>query len=258
MKYQLKQMLAASLVAASLAAVSFSANAAILADFTVDEGSVPGTVNAPFEADKINGGYSERISFDGAGGFDTSGFADWGQYFANEGTLLVVDSELNTSYAMYAIFTATGTVTPGPFTTFTPTSASFDLYIDADQDTTKTLPATGAGTVSRGNTGDDYLIASASNLTSGFGILVPGIGGFFDLVFDDFTLTAAGSTYFIEPDPFYIRVNVDGDFDSFTPVGNQVVNGDISAVFAVPEPSTIALLGIGLVGLGYRLRRRAA
>ena len=55
-----------------------------------------------------------------------------------------------------------------------------------------------------------------------------------------------------------ICLTVDGDFDSFTVApGNQELTGDVSAVF-VPEPSSLAILGLGLFGLGFTARRKAS
>ena len=252
--FNTRRLAAALVIGFSMACAP--AGAAVLEDFVVDESSVEGN-GGTLTADKLNGSYTEVVTFGAGNTFDSVAYGDFGQFLSDEGTL-VVNSELGSSYYMYSSFDGTGTWTDlgGGLTQFTFTSASFNLYIDPDQDTTKTLPGTAPGAVTFGNDGEDYLIATASLLTEGSGVLVAGVGGFFDLVFDDFALTAAGSDYFIEPDPFYLIVNVDGDFDTFAVAGTQVINGDVSAVFLVPEPGMLALLGIGLTGLGIMTRRR--
>jgi len=162
------------------------------------------------------------------------------------------------NYNMYAIFQGTGLFTG---TGFTIDAATFNLYIDPAQDTTFVYGTTGADPVTLGLTGEDYQIAMATNLTIGSGI--PGSPGAFKAVWDDFALTdfgtdPDGNKYFYSPRPFHLVVETTGDFDedTFGP-GTFELTGDVSAIFApVPEPPTLALMGLALLGVGAAARRR--
>ena len=233
-------------------AASFSSHADFL-EFQVDETPYGGEV---VTADKLNGGYKEIITFDGEGNFTATAFASMNQLFGNNGgDNLGAASVIGANYSLYATFTASGSVmTPGINGSISSLSAdqgSFQLYVDPDRDTTAA-----DADMSLSGTADDMLLGESMNIADNVGLLY-GFGGVFDFMFQDFQMTEAGDSYFVSPMPFYMMVNVDGDFDTFPLEGQQRVTGDVSAVFAVPEPSTLAVLGLGLLGLGATSRRKA-
>lgn len=254
----LKWLAPASLCVGMVVVAPASATADFL-DFTVDEGGVPGALNFEHTVDKINGAYTEVITFGAGGAFDVSAYANFGQYFANEGSLLV-PTQLNnlgaTGYGLYALFTASG-VFDG--TKLVGDSAEVSFYLDPGQDTdfTTSLGAAGA-TPTPSGTGDDLLIMTANNLISGVGI--PGDPGAFDFKFlQPLLALPAGQAYWPNLDTLSLTMTVDGDIDEFGLQGTQIVTGDLSVAFTpdqvVPEPATLTLFGAGLLAT-VAIRRR--
>ncbi len=235
-------------------AASFSSYADFV-EFKVDEGSAfaGGSV---ITANKLNGGYVENLTFDGAGNFNADAFATFGQFF-NAGRS-VKGSGLNSFYTLYATFDAKGTVTEtANGFNFTGNEGGFQFYLDADNNT----DIANFSDLSLMNTADDILLGGSSSLGANLGSSVTANGvttTSFNFDFFNFELTAAGDQYFVSPQPFSMMVNVNGDFDTFDPTGKQSTTGDVSAQFyEVPEPSTLAVLALGLLGLGATSRRKA-
>lgn len=265
---------ALSLIAAAMLGLSgVAAQAAQV--FQVNEDRVPGANAEIVTADLLNGGYTEKLTINDDFSFSTQA---WGTFNSFRLAGADVDSQLGSRilgaaegipqlYRMYFTFDSTGQYNPLDGS-FTGANGSFKLFIDADRNTDLTLGADGTVPVTIGGAvGDDFQIAFANNLTFAFG-RPDSLAGAFDLFWDDFTRTPEGEEYFISPTNFYLRVNVDGDFNSFAPdlstyvIGGGAqtfdVAGDVSAVFNVPEPSALALAGLALLGLGLASRRRKA
>jgi hypothetical protein len=258
--------IAKAVAAVALIAGAIPAFAQTAPVFTIAPSAV-GSASGNFQANQISGTSSELLHTTATGHYG-SGWLNIGSFALNGVT--VPKTGLTNDYNLYVTFDLTDTYRAGtgsgintPDSVNDLTSLNFKFYADTNFNNTYTAANAKTSTEATvSGTGDDILL--------GYGSLIKGVAGFNELLgahlnsTQTFNVTTIGSQFFAAPHPFY---NI--AFDEFNNTSQGAsVNGNLVAINqasgsidfngnAVPEPESLALLGLGMLSLFATTRRRA-
>ena len=275
-----KKIILAILGMLGVLGIPFQATAAPV--FTVNPTQLGGS--GTFNADLMSGISSELLRIDSSAPSQYTADSGWIQFtsFSNGGVIVLPGlSGLGVTYQLYATFDLSAHLVGGPLT-----GAGSNQVLDTLNFTFWGNQFAGVGP----NLGTQAIFTQANavaninatvtqgskDINLGSGSLISGVAGFDALggaFINTFTTYAntnpAGNGFFVAPDPFYnlafqafnnTTQGIDQQGDCTSPTSNcriaitQAVGAN--DFVQVPEPFTLTLLGIGLVGAGVSRRLR--
>jgi len=286
-------------LAANAGTASALPNCTPACDFHIDPTAivgdtfVPSPVNNPTPNDLIgqdfSGGYSEKLTLNSNNTWTAFGFILFDAVKAGTGNDPCVNiacapgapipsaaSGMNdpNGYLLYAEFTADGTWTAGTVGGDPTVNLNVDHFITPGLFSDVFATQNGydfANAVITSKPGVDTQLLTAGFVSGTGASILPVVGnktGSFDLTLAP-ALTGPGGAYFTAPRPFFVTLDLSGQFvpTGFNPAfpggapqtfsfNNVTADMTFANQATIPEPATLTLFGLGLVGLVRQRRNR--